>query len=67
MTGHAKSQAIVMTKIAIIHQRVLAIPGTGKPHHLAENVAAGTLRLSAGELTSLESTWGLRVRRSGTR
>ena len=56
MTGHAKSQAIVMTKIAIIHQRVLAIPGTGKPHHLAENVAAGTLRLSAGELTSLEST-----------
>jgi aryl-alcohol dehydrogenase-like predicted oxidoreductase len=33
---------------------VLAIPGTGNPDHLAENVAAGTLRLSAGELGSLE-------------
>jgi aryl-alcohol dehydrogenase-like predicted oxidoreductase len=33
---------------------VLAIPGTGNPDHLAENVAAGTLRLSAGELSSLE-------------
>jgi aryl-alcohol dehydrogenase-like predicted oxidoreductase len=33
---------------------VLAIPGTGNPDHLAENVAAGALRLSADELASLE-------------
>jgi aryl-alcohol dehydrogenase-like predicted oxidoreductase len=33
---------------------VLAIPGTGNPAHLVENVAAGALRLSADELASLE-------------
>nr|WP_205582944.1 aldo/keto reductase [Streptomyces acidiscabies] len=33
---------------------VLAIPGTGKPGHLAENVAAGALRLTDGELTRLQ-------------
>jgi pyridoxine 4-dehydrogenase len=33
---------------------VLAIPGTGNPDHLAENIAAGTLRLSAEELASLD-------------
>jgi hypothetical protein len=33
---------------------VLAIPGTGNPDHLAENIAAGTLRLSADELAKLE-------------
>jgi aryl-alcohol dehydrogenase-like predicted oxidoreductase len=32
---------------------VLAIPGTGDPAHLAENVAAGTLRLSAEDLALL--------------
>jgi pyridoxine 4-dehydrogenase len=32
---------------------VLAIPGTGDPGHLAENVAAGALRLSAEELAAL--------------
>ncbi|WP_243715201.1 aldo/keto reductase [Micromonospora sp. KC207] len=32
---------------------VLAIPGTGNPDHLVENVAAGALRLSADELASL--------------
>ncbi|MFF0770502.1 aldo/keto reductase [Nonomuraea wenchangensis] len=32
---------------------VLAIPGTGDPVHLAENVAAGALRLSAEELALL--------------
>jgi pyridoxine 4-dehydrogenase len=39
-----------------LHQgnHVLAIPGTGSPEHLAENIAAGTLRLSADELASLE-------------
>jgi pyridoxine 4-dehydrogenase len=34
---------------------VLAIPGTGNPGHLAENVAAGALRLTAGELALLGS------------
>jgi pyridoxine 4-dehydrogenase len=32
---------------------VLAIPGTGTPDHLVDNVAAGALRLSAAELASL--------------
>jgi len=33
---------------------VLAIPGTGNPDHVADNVAAGALRLSTEELASLE-------------
>ncbi|MFF5212874.1 oxidoreductase [Streptosporangium sp. NPDC000396] len=35
---------------------VLAIPGTGDPDHLVENVAAGTLRLSEDELAVLDSS-----------
>ncbi|WP_433235087.1 oxidoreductase [Streptosporangium sp. CA-135522] len=34
---------------------VLAIPGTGNPDHLAQNVAAGALRLSEDELAVLDS------------
>ncbi|MFH8476929.1 aldo/keto reductase [Streptomyces sp. NPDC018000] len=34
---------------------VLAIPGTGDPDHLAENVAAGALRLSDDEIARLQS------------
>ncbi|SNT64478.1 Aldo/keto reductase family protein [Asanoa hainanensis] len=34
---------------------VLAIPGTGNPDHLVENLAAGSLRLSDEELASLEA------------
>lgn len=34
---------------------VLAIPGTGDPVHLAENVAAGDIRLSPGELATLDA------------
>ncbi|WP_069758525.1 aldo/keto reductase [Streptomyces sp. LUP47B] len=34
---------------------VLAIPGTGNPDHLAENIAAGALRLSDDELDILNS------------
>jgi aryl-alcohol dehydrogenase-like predicted oxidoreductase len=33
---------------------VMAIPGTGNPDHLVENVAAGALRLSPDELARLE-------------
>ncbi|WP_262284361.1 aldo/keto reductase [Micromonospora sp. MA102] len=33
---------------------LLAIPGTGNPNHLVENLAAGALRLSPEELASLE-------------
>lgn len=38
-----------------LHQgpHVLAIPGTGDPGHLVENIAAGALRLSAGDLARL--------------
>jgi pyridoxine 4-dehydrogenase len=35
-------------------QHVLAIPGTGNPAHLTENVAAGAIRLTAPELASIE-------------
>lgn len=40
-----------------LHQgpHVLAIPGTGDPDHLAQNVAAGALRLSEEEMTRLTS------------
>jgi pyridoxine 4-dehydrogenase len=40
-----------------LHQgaHVLAIPGTGDPAHLADNVAAGTVRLTDEELTRLDS------------
>jgi len=38
---------------------VLAIPGTGNPDHLVENVAAGALRLSAEELASLDAVTDL--------
>ncbi|MFF0312131.1 aldo/keto reductase [Streptosporangium sp. NPDC004379] len=37
---------------------VLAIPGTGDPGHLAANVAAGALRLSAEEMTALSAVGG---------
>jgi pyridoxine 4-dehydrogenase len=33
---------------------VLAIPGTGDPEHLVQNLAAGALRLSAEELAALD-------------
>lgn len=38
-----------------LHQgpHVLAIPGTGNPDHLLENVAAGAIELSDAELASL--------------
>ncbi|KOG35236.1 aldo/keto reductase [Streptomyces resistomycificus] len=40
-----------------LHQgpHVLAIPGTGNPDHLVENVAAGALRLTGEELAALDA------------
>ncbi|NUS13515.1 MAG: oxidoreductase [Streptomyces sp.] len=37
---------------------VLAIPGTGDPDHLAENVAAGALRLGDDEMALLDASGG---------
>ena len=54
--AHAATAAQV--KLAWTLQRgphVLDIPGTGNPDHLVANLAAGALRLSADELTRLES------------
>jgi aryl-alcohol dehydrogenase-like predicted oxidoreductase len=34
---------------------VLAIPGTGNPVHLAENLAAGAIQLTAGQLATLDA------------
>ncbi|MEV4450927.1 aldo/keto reductase [Streptomyces mirabilis] len=36
-------------------QHVLAIPGTGSPDHLVENVAAGALRLTDDEMARLDA------------
>ncbi|MEV6483522.1 aldo/keto reductase [Streptomyces sp. NPDC051576] len=36
---------------------VLAIPGTGDPDHLAQNTAAGALRLSEEEMARLATPW----------
>ncbi|MFI7407629.1 oxidoreductase [Streptomyces sp. NPDC049627] len=40
-----------------LHQgpHVLAIPGTGDPQHLTENMAAGAVRLSADDLAALDA------------
>ncbi|MGH3187236.1 MAG: hypothetical protein ACRDPY_09345 [Streptosporangiaceae bacterium] len=38
--------------------RGLAIPGTGNPDHLAANVAAGALRLSADEMARRDAVAG---------
>ena len=35
-------------------QHVLAIPGTGDLNHLAENIAAGAIRLTEAELAALD-------------
>ncbi|MFF3541652.1 oxidoreductase [Streptomyces platensis] len=42
----------------VLHQgaHVLAIPGTGHPDHLVDNVAAGALRLTEDDLTLLDAT-----------
>lgn len=54
--AHGVSAAQVRLAWAL-HQgpHVLVIPGTGDPDHLAQNVAAGALPLSADELTVLDA------------
>ncbi|MEU6773562.1 aldo/keto reductase [Streptomyces sp. NPDC046759] len=54
--AHGVSPAQLRTAWTL-HQgpHVLAIPGTGNPDHLVENVAAGALRLTADELTRLDA------------
>ena len=54
--GHGASAAQVRLAWTLAQGRhVLAIPGTSNPEHLAENVAAATLHLSADDLTVLAS------------
>jgi pyridoxine 4-dehydrogenase len=57
--AHAHNATCAQIQLAwTLHQgpHVLAIPGTGNPDHLAQNVAAGAIRLSDEELASLESS-----------
>ncbi|MFG3122213.1 aldo/keto reductase [Streptomyces sp. NPDC048201] len=56
----ARAHGATPTQVRIawtLHQgpHVLAIPGTGDPAHLAENIAAGALRLSDDELGRLDA------------
>ncbi|MFI1417109.1 aldo/keto reductase [Streptomyces sp. NPDC020731] len=60
MLAIARAHGVSTAQIRLawtLHQgpHVLAIPGTGDPGHLAQNVAAGSLRLSEDELTALNS------------
>ncbi|MEU9859460.1 oxidoreductase [Streptomyces sp. NPDC047971] len=56
--ARAHGASAVQVRLAwTLHQgpHVLAIPGTGSPEHLAANVAAGSLRLTADELDVLNA------------
>ncbi|MFI6620687.1 aldo/keto reductase [Streptomyces sp. NPDC050528] len=56
--AHAHGVSIAQVRLAWTLQHgphVLAIPGTGNPDHLAQNVAAGALRLSDEEMARLAS------------
>lgn len=71
MTGPAAEDSAAVCAVARAHRmsvaqvrlawtlqqgpHVLAIPGTGDPDHLAQNVAAGTVRLSEEEMARLGS------------
>jgi len=54
--AHAHGASPAQVRLAWTLQQgphVLAIPGTGDPEHLAQNMAAGTLRLSPEEMARL--------------
>ncbi|MGW1773967.1 aldo/keto reductase [Streptomyces sp. NPDC002104] len=56
--AHAHRASTAQIRLAwTLHQgpHVLAIPGTGNPDHVTENVAAGSLRLSTDDLAVLDS------------
>ena len=56
--ARAHNATVAQIRLAwTLHQgpHVLAIPGTGNPEHLAENVAAGAIRLSGDELATLDA------------
>ncbi|MFI6725653.1 aldo/keto reductase [Streptomyces sp. R-74717] len=56
--ARAHGVSVAQVRLAwTLHQgpHVLAIPGTGDPDHLAQNMAAGALRLSEEEMTCLTS------------
>ncbi|WP_043263044.1 aldo/keto reductase [Streptomyces sp. CT34] len=56
--AHAHGISPAQVRLAwVLHQgrHVLAIPGTGNPDHLIDNLAAGTLQLSEEELGLLDS------------
>jgi pyridoxine 4-dehydrogenase len=55
----AKAHGVTPAQVRLawtLHQgpNVLAIPGTGNPAHLEENIAAGALRLTTAELATLD-------------
>jgi aryl-alcohol dehydrogenase-like predicted oxidoreductase len=59
--AHAHKVTAAQIRLAwTLHQgpHVLAIPGTGKPEHAAENVAAGSIRLTSAELARLDAIAG---------
>ncbi len=56
--AHARGVSTAQVRLAwTLHRgpHVLAIPGTGDLDHLAQNVVAGSLRLSEDELADLDS------------
>jgi pyridoxine 4-dehydrogenase len=60
--AHAHDATAAQIRLAwTLHQgpHVLAIPGTGKPEHAEENVAAGSIRLTSAELAQLDAIAGV--------
>jgi pyridoxine 4-dehydrogenase len=56
--AHAHNTTCAQIQLAwTLHQgpHVLAIPGTGNPDHLIENMTASAIKLSDEQLASLES------------
>jgi pyridoxine 4-dehydrogenase len=52
--GASRSSRSSQSPAPSANQHVLAIPGTGNPDHLVENIAADALKLSADDLASLD-------------